>query len=141
MRGGLGRAGENNSGRSSFMQFLSLKVRNRLASSLTVALAAAFVVLSARFAVARPSGASEGEVTYKSKCAGCHGPDGSGQTSMGKMMKLGDLRSAAVQKKSDAVLADIISNGKSPMPAYGKQLDKEKIQQVVAYLRELAKKR
>jgi mono/diheme cytochrome c family protein len=106
----------------------------------SVVLTGAFAVLSARYLAARPSAASEGEATYNSKCAGCHGPDGSGQTSMGKMMKLGDLRSAEVQKKTDAELVAIITNGKSPMPAYGKQLDKEKIQQVVAYLRELAKK-
>ena len=122
------------------MRFIKGQTCRRLFRISTVALAAAFAVLSARFLAARPPAANAGETIYKSKCAGCHGPDGSGQTSMGKMMKLGDLRAADVQKKTDAQLEEIISNGKSPMPAYGKQLSKEQIKDVVAYLRELAKK-
>ena len=84
--------------------------------------------------------ASEGESTYKSKCAMCHAADGSGNTTMGKKLKLRDLRSADVQKQSDAKFAEIIAKGKAPMPAYAKQLDEKKIDEVVAYLRELAKK-
>jgi mono/diheme cytochrome c family protein len=59
---------------------------------------------------------------------------------MGKKMKLRDLRSAEVQKQSDAQLTEIIAKGKSPMQAYEKQLGKEKIQELVAYLRQLGKK-
>ncbi len=32
--------------------------------------------------------AADGAAVYKAKCAGCHGTDGSGQTAMGKAMKL-----------------------------------------------------
>ena len=84
--------------------------------------------------------AGEGESTYKAKCVMCHAADGSGDTPMGKKLKLKDLRSPVVQKQSDAKLAEIIAKGKSPMPAYEKQLDKKKTDEVVAYLRELAKK-
>jgi mono/diheme cytochrome c family protein len=70
----------------------------------------------------------------------CHAADGSGDTAMGKKMKLRDLRSADVQKQSDVQLAEIIAKGKPPMPAYEKQLDKKKIDEVVAYIRELGKK-
>ena len=71
----------------------------------------------------------------------CHGPDGSGDTAMGKKMKIRDLRSADVQKQTDAQLAEIIAKGKSPMQGYDKTLDKAKIDDVVAYLRELGKKK
>jgi len=120
------------------MRFLRSAASRGLAQLSLVMLGAAFAILTSRAVVARPP-ESVGETIYKSKCTTCHGPDGSGQTSMGKMMKVHDLRSPEVQKQSDAELAAIITAGKSPMPAYGKQLDKEKIQQVVAYLRELAK--
>jgi mono/diheme cytochrome c family protein len=82
-----------------------------------------------------------GEALYKRNCAGCHGADGAGQTRMGATFKLKDLRSAEVQKMTDAQLADLVIKGKSPMPAYGTKLSHEQIQSVVGYLRELAKKK
>jgi cytochrome c6 len=82
-----------------------------------------------------------GEALYKRNCASCHAPDGSAQTAMGRTFKIGDLRSAEVQKMTDAQLADLIANGKGKMPAYGKRLTHEQIQSVVGYLRELAKKK
>lgn len=85
--------------------------------------------------------ADEGASIYKAKCAMCHGPDGSGNTPMGKKMKLRDLRSPEVQKQSDAQITEIIARGKTPMQAYEKQLGKDKIRELVVYLRELGKKR
>ena len=86
-------------------------------------------------------GAETGEAIYKRNCAGCHGPDSSGQTAMGRTFKLRDLRSADVQKMTDAQLAEIVSKGKNRMPAYEKRLSNQQIQSVVGYLRELAKKK
>jgi mono/diheme cytochrome c family protein len=85
--------------------------------------------------------AETGEAIYKRNCAGCHGPDGSGQTAMGRSFKLMDLRSADVQKLTDAQLAEVVGKGKGRMPAYEKRLSHEQIQSVVAYLREMAKKK
>jgi cytochrome c6 len=96
--------------------------------------------------MALPSGThaasgSKGAELFKGKCAGCHGPDAKGQTSMGKMLKVKDLTSEEVQKQSDAELHEIIAKGKKPMPEYGTKLKKEEIDDIVAYLRELAKKK
>jgi mono/diheme cytochrome c family protein len=77
---------------------------------------------------------------YKSKCAACHGPDASGNTSVGKTMKIRDLRSPDVQKQTDAELTDIISAGKSPMPGYKDKLTPDQIKQLVTYIRTIAKK-
>jgi mono/diheme cytochrome c family protein len=98
------------------------------------------LVVGISLATPKPTEASKGEATFKGKCASCHGPDGKGQTAMGKMMKLKDLGSAEVQKKTDKELSDLISKGKSPMPAFGSQLKKEQIDELVAYIRELGKK-
>jgi cytochrome c6 len=76
---------------------------------------------------------------YKAKCAACHGPDGKGETAMGKANKLRDLASADVQKQSDEDLTTIITAGKNKMPAYGKSLKPEEIKGLVAYIRGLAK--
>jgi mono/diheme cytochrome c family protein len=87
------------------------------------------------FSAPSPSGAD----LFKSKCAMCHGPDGGGNTPMGKRLNLRDLRSSDVQKHTDDELAAIITNGKPPMPAYGKTLSSDDIRQLVAYLRSIAK--
>lgn len=79
------------------------------------------------------------EATYKAKCAGCHGADGKGQTPGGKAMKVKDFASEDVQKMSDADLADAISKGKAPMPAF-KTLTPDQVKDLVSYVRSFAKK-
>ena len=83
--------------------------------------------------------ADGGADTFKAKCAACHGPDGSGNTTMGKNLKLRDLGSADVQKQSDEELTTIITKGKAKMPAYDGKLTKDQISDVVKYIRSLKK--
>jgi mono/diheme cytochrome c family protein len=123
------------------MRFLKCGVRRWTVRLSLVLAVPAFILLSTAPGPGLLAAASQGETLYKGKCASCHGPDGAGQTSMGKMMKVNDLRSPEVQKKSDAELAEFIAKGKSPMPAYEKTLNQEQIKAVVSYLRELAKKK
>ena len=85
--------------------------------------------------------AGEGEALYKAKCAACHGPDGAGQTSVGKNLKVRDLRSDEVQKQSDADLSGIIAKGKNKMPPFEKTYKPDEINQLVAHIRELGKKK
>jgi mono/diheme cytochrome c family protein len=94
------------------------------------------LMLAASVALAAP-GAAE---TYKAKCASCHGPDASGQTAVGKSMKIRDLRSAEVQKQTDEDLEKIITDGKGKMPAYKAKLSVADISSLVAYVRGVAKK-
>ncbi len=84
--------------------------------------------------------ADDAKATYMQKCAVCHGADGSGATAKGKEMKLRDLRSAEVQKQTDAQLSDIIGKGKGKMPGYAASLGKEKIPGMVAYIRSIKAK-
>ena len=74
---------------------------------------------------------------FKGKCVMCHGQNGSGDTPMGQKLKIRDLRSADVQKQTDAEFTTIITNGKPPMPAYGKTLAPADIKQLVTYLRNM----
>lgn len=106
----------------------------------TVGVAAAAIGLS-RPEFARAASAKSGAATYAGKCAMCHAEDGSGNTPMGKNLKLRDLRSKEVQAQSDKQLYDIIAKGKSPMPGYEGQLGKSDIQDLVAYIREMPKKK
>ena len=83
---------------------------------------------------------NDAEKTYKTNCVLCHAPDGSGSSASGKALKAQDLRSDAVQKKSDAELTASIANGKGKMPAFAKKLKADDITQLVAYIRTLPKK-
>jgi cytochrome c6 len=78
--------------------------------------------------------------TFRTKCATCHGPDGSG-SEVGKSMNVPDLRSAAIQKIPDAELAQIIADGKGGMPPFKNSLSEEQIHGVVAHIRSLHRKK
>jgi cytochrome c6 len=87
-------------------------------------------------AVALPVAAfADGAATFKTKCAPCHGADGSGQTPVGKNLKVRDLRSAEVQKLSDAEITKVLSDGKGKMPA--SKLASADIKAVVGFIRTL----
>jgi cytochrome c6 len=101
----------------------------------SIFLCATLVVLSAPV-----RGQDAGPALYKTKCAACHGPDGKGETAIGKANKLRGLGSSDVQKQSDAELAAFIENGKGKMPAYGKSLKPEQVKDLVTYVRSFAKK-
>jgi mono/diheme cytochrome c family protein len=83
---------------------------------------------------------SSGAATFKANCATCHGPDGSGDTSIGKSMNIPDLRSTEIQKLSSTEIATVISNGKNGMPPF-KNLSKSQIQSLITYIRGLASKK
>jgi cytochrome c6 len=96
------------------------------------------IVATLSLVLAMPAfAASDGAALYKAKCATCHGADGSGQTPVGKSMKLRDLRSADVQKQTDIELTKLISGGKGKMPGFGKTLSTADIAAVISFLRTL----
>jgi mono/diheme cytochrome c family protein len=78
--------------------------------------------------------------TFRTKCAMCHGPDGSG-SEVGKSMNVPDLHSAAVQKLPDAQLAQIISDGKGGMPSFKNSLSEGQVHSLVAHIRTLRGKK
>ena len=75
---------------------------------------------------------------FKSKCAMCHGPDGTANTSMAKSLGIKSYKSPDIQKQSDGDLKNAITNGKGKMPSY-KSLTPEQIDGLVKYVRELGK--
>lgn len=81
---------------------------------------------------------AQGADLYKSKCAACHGPDGTG-SAVGKKMGAHDFTSADVQKMSDAELTSVINDGKNKMPKYSDKLKPEEVKGLVAYIRTLKK--
>ncbi len=99
-------------------------------------------VLGVLFLLAPPLRAQDAAALYKSKCATCHGPDGTGNIPTGKALGVTDLTSADVQKQTDAQLTDSIANGKGKkMPAFKGKVTDDQIKGLVGYIRELGKKK
>jgi mono/diheme cytochrome c family protein len=84
--------------------------------------------------------ADDSAAVYKAKCASCHAADGSGDTAVGKKLKLRDLSALDVQKLSDAELTKVIADGKAKMPGYAKKLTAEQIKSLVAMIRTMSSK-
>ena len=81
-----------------------------------------------------------GAAVYKAKCASCPGADGTGNTPVGKSLKVRDLSLKEVQSLSDAELTKVIADGKGKMPGYAKKLSAEQIKALVGFIREMAPK-
>ena len=77
---------------------------------------------------------------YAAKCSACHGRDGSATGIVGRTMKIRSFASPEVQGQSDDQLAEIIRTGRGKMPAYEKKFSSAQISELVAFIRELAKK-
>lgn len=70
-----------------------------------------------------PEIVAEGRAHFADHCAGCHGNDGKGQTSMGPKFypRVPDMTQTATQSQSDGALFATIENGirMTGMPAFG----------------------
>lgn len=90
-------------------------------------------------------GENEGEATYKSQCLKCHGERGDGNGHANMKIKPADLRSEAVQKKSDEELYKSIAFGvghKEYAHAFVERgLSGKQISEVVTFIRKFAQKR
>lgn len=82
------------------------------------------------------------ESVYLAKCSHCHGADGSGDTVLGRNLKLLDMRSAEAQKFSDDEMIAIIASGtdRGRMSGFRKKLGPKMVEQLASYVRGLAGK-
>ena len=81
---------------------------------------------------------SDARATYDAKCAKCHGKDGRGKTMRGKLTHARDLTIGQWQNDvTDERLFNSISNGRSKMPGFKKQLSEADIDALVSYVRGL----
>jgi cbb3-type cytochrome c oxidase subunit III len=85
--------------------------------------------------------ARDAATIYKSKCATCHGKDGSGKTLKAKFNSARNLADANWQQSvTDERIFNSISNGRGKkMPAFGNKLSETEIESLVTYIRRLKK--
>lgn len=108
----------------------------RFSSLVLVVLIAAVPLL-----IAGQKNAEKGKELFARRCEACHGKDGEGKPQIEKMynVKMRPLTSKEVQAKSDKELETIILKGYKKMPPV--HLNDAEASDVVAYLREMAKKK
>ena len=84
--------------------------------------------------------AKAGQAIYDRSCKSCHGPDGTANPSIAKMMKVDmkDLQSAEVQAMSDDEIKKVITDGKGKMPAV-KTVSGPALDNLVVFIRSLKK--
>jgi mono/diheme cytochrome c family protein len=76
------------------------------------------------------------ETLFKQKCSKCHGADGSGDTSMGRIFNAPDFTDGgwAAKHSNTSELVSAIARGKKNMPAFGKKLSRAQIASLAAYV-------
>jgi mono/diheme cytochrome c family protein len=92
-------------------------------------------------AVMLPAGAAVStDALYKQKCSKCHGADGSGDTSLGRISNAPDFTDGGWwAKHNTAERINAITKGKKSMPAFGKKLTKAQISSLAAYVERFKK--
>ncbi len=79
--------------------------------------------------------ATSPEALYKQKCSKCHGADGAGETSMGKIFGAPDFTDPRWWAKHPASgHVAVIMRGKKNMPAFGKKLTRAQIASLATYI-------
>src|SRR5271167_4315869 len=86
------------------------------------------------------SAQSDGQKLFDTNCAKCHGPDGTGNTVVGKAVGAKDLGSAEAKKLTDAEVRTQIDQGKGNMPPFGGTLSKAQIDSLIPIVRGFGKK-
>jgi mono/diheme cytochrome c family protein len=84
-----------------------------------------------------PAGAAlSTEALFKQKCTKCHGADGSGDTSLGRIFGTPDFTDGGWWAKhpNTAEQVRVITRGKKNMPAFGKKLTKAQITGLATYV-------
>jgi len=114
---------------------LSIATLKKTVAAAAAASILALMVLCQTSTQAMIPAGEDGAALFKSKCAMCHAPDGSGSTAVGKSMKIRDLRAADVQGQTDDDLYAVVATGKNKMPGYEKTLGADSCKALVAYIR------
>ena len=104
----------------------------------------ALVAVSVVLASASAFGA-DAKANYDKHCAKCHGPDGKGQTRMGKQAGAKDYTDAKVQaemtdeKAFKSIKEGQKVNGKEAMKPFAGTLSDDEIKELIAHIRKFKK--
>ncbi len=106
---------------------------------------AILITVAACGAIVVSASAADVKENWDQKCKVCHGPDGKGDTKMGKKFEIKDLTDAKYQDSlKDDAMAKAIKDGvkdgdKTRMKAFGESLNDAEIKDLVAFVRKFKK--
>ena len=106
---------------------------------------AILITIAASAAMLVSATAADVKETWAKECAKCHGPDGKGDTKMGKKIDIKDFTDAKYQAslKDDAMLKAIkegVKDGdKTKMKGFGDALSDDEVKALVKYVRDFKK--
>ena len=106
---------------------------------------ATLITIAACGAMLVSANAADVKATWDKECAKCHGPDGKGDTKMGKKLDIKDFTDAKYQDSlKDDGMAKAIKDGvkegdKIRMKAFGDSLSADEIKALAAYVRKFKK--
>ncbi len=89
--------------------------------------------------------AADAKETWEKNCAKCHGPDGKGDTKMGKKLEVKDYTDAKVQagmkdeEMVKAIKEGVKSGDTTKMKGFGDTLSDDDIKALVGYIRSFKK--
>jgi cytochrome c6 len=106
------------------LKFFGGKIREEI--SMKKFLAVVFVA-----ALSASAFAADGTAIFKSKCAGCHGPDGSRVIAA---MGVKAVNTPEVKKMGAAGVSNIVTKGQGKMPAFGGRLSADEVRAVASYV-------
>jgi mono/diheme cytochrome c family protein len=97
-------------------------------------------ILLATAALGWGANAKAGKAVYDASCKSCHGPDGTANAAIGKMLKveMRDLKSSEVQAMPADSMKKIVTEGKGKMMPV-KAVTGAAVDDVVAYVHTLGK--
>jgi len=90
--------------------------------------------------------AADSKELWEKNCKKCHGPDGKGQTTMGKKFGVKDYTSAKVQEglkdeeMAKAIKEGIKKDGQTRMKPFGDTLNEDEIKGLVEFVRKFKEK-
>jgi mono/diheme cytochrome c family protein len=105
------------------------------------------IAASLLFVVLTSAPGADAKANWEKHCLKCHGPDGKGNTKMGKQSGVKDYTDPKVQAemKDEAAIKiikeGIVDKGKKKMDPYGDKLNDEEIKALVAHMRSFEKKK
>ena len=114
---------------------LSISALKKAVAATAMVSIMALMILLQTSSQAMVSSSEDGASLYKAKCAMCHAADGSASTTVGKSLKIRDLRSAEVQSQTDDQLFGIVASGKGKMPGFEKSLGADGCKALIAHIR------
>ena len=98
------------------------------------------VIVALICAAAPVAFAATAQENWTAQCAKCHGADGTGNTTMGKKLKLSDYTTAAGQaftdeKAVDAITNGVVEDGKVKKKGFKDKLTADEINDLVKFVR------